>query len=186
MDLETATLLTTDIFTHFQNESLEDVVLMLKMARTGRLGKGNGRLDSDTLFTIFIPNYLLFQAEEREKIHHRDKTSNQREILSPEAYKKFDELSQMLTQNKQKRDLQNPPPPVVNHHQIYVSKIRNSVRFMKDKELNDTLLNAKAADNHLFKEVIEILTKEIKKRDADKKKAKEENEKAANKSNIRN
>lgn len=164
MDEETATLLTTDLYSYFKFESLEDVVLMLKMARTGQLGSGKGRLDSDTLFNIFIPNYLLFKADEREKIYLRQKNSNKSEVISPEAYEKFEQLSKMVDKAKEKRDAENPVPSPINHHQIYLQRLRASLPNMNDKELKDTMLNLRASGSDVFKDAILVTNEEIAKR----------------------
>ncbi len=71
---EQASLMAMDLFEIFSYESLEDVVLMFKYARQGRIGDGKDfKLDSQTVFHKWVPEYLELKAIEREQQHTRQK-----------------------------------------------------------------------------------------------------------------
>jgi hypothetical protein len=72
-------------------ETIEDIVLMLKMARTGQIGDGKDfKLDSQTVFHKWIPEYLELKAIKRENLHNRQKHETSHfEKWSPESLEKF-------------------------------------------------------------------------------------------------
>lgn len=160
MTIDVATKLTTDLYDYFKHESLEDIALMLKMARTGQLGSGKGRLDSDTLFNVFIPKYLELKAEEREKEHRRNKSNFAQVKMSEESFEKFNAISEKLRINKESKKAEEVVP-VVNHHQIYMNKLKAGIPKLTDKQLEDNLKNLLASGQEIFKEAIKIIQTEI-------------------------
>ena len=72
-DMQIATV-SMDLFDIFQFESLEDVMLMFKYARQGKIGDGKDfKLDSQTIFHKWVPEYLELKANERELSHNKKK-----------------------------------------------------------------------------------------------------------------
>lgn len=61
-------VLTVDALEHFSYESLEDVIIFLKMARTGKFGTTKKAVDSNLLFGEWFPMYLELKSREREKM----------------------------------------------------------------------------------------------------------------------
>lgn len=84
--------ITVDTLENFQNDSLEDIILFFKMARTGKLGSTNRGVDSNLIFGDWFPKYLELKADAREKQYTKEKDSFKNESLSIEdvhrAYKK--------------------------------------------------------------------------------------------------
>lgn len=67
-------VLAGDLFDRFSFESLEDVMLMFKYARQGKIGDGKDfKLDSQTIFHKWVPEYLELKANERELKHNKKK-----------------------------------------------------------------------------------------------------------------
>ena len=67
---EQAIVMAFDLIEVFSYETLEDVVLMFKLARQGKIGDGKDfKLDSQTVFHKWIPDYLNLKAEFRENEH---------------------------------------------------------------------------------------------------------------------
>jgi hypothetical protein len=64
----------SDLFEVFSYESLEDVALMFKYARQGKIGKVNYNLDHQVIFHHWVPEYLELKAQERERVHQRKKS----------------------------------------------------------------------------------------------------------------
>ena len=63
-----------DLFEIFGYETIEDVVLMFKYARQGRIGDGKDfKLDSQTVFHKWVPEYLELKSIERENQHNKQK-----------------------------------------------------------------------------------------------------------------
>lgn len=164
MNLQQATVLASDLVDNFKDECLDDIVLMFKMARQGKLGETKGRLDADSLFNIIAPNYRLYKAEIREKQYSKEKFShrNDNDSISDDAYAKFTELSERLSMNRTQQKEQNPPP--VNHHKIYTDKLKASVGHMdltKLKKLEQKLISQSET---VFNDAIKIVQAEISKR----------------------
>lgn len=58
---------TVDALEHFQYETLDDMVLFLKMARSGKFGTAKRGIDSNLVFGEWFPQYLELKSIEREK-----------------------------------------------------------------------------------------------------------------------
>ena len=75
--IEQSSLMALDLFEIFGYETLEDVVLMFKYARQGKIGDGKDfKLDSQTVFHKWVPEYLELKAVERENQHNKQKGEN--------------------------------------------------------------------------------------------------------------
>lgn len=60
-------ILAVDLFDIFGHETLEDVMLMFKYVRQGRIGDGKDfKLDGQTVFHKWVPEYLSLKSEQRE------------------------------------------------------------------------------------------------------------------------
>ena len=86
-------MLTIDTLEHFAYESLHDVILFFKMARTGKFGATNRGVDSNLIFGDWFIKYLELKAIEREIKNQKEKQEIIKETLSIEdirkAYKKI-------------------------------------------------------------------------------------------------
>jgi hypothetical protein len=75
-------MITVDTLDNFGYESLEDIILFFKMARTGKFGETNRGVDSNLIFGKWFPMYLDKKAEIRERKHNEKKqeSKNQNSI----------------------------------------------------------------------------------------------------------
>lgn len=69
-------MITVDALEAFNYESLEDMVLFFKMARSGKFGTTKRGLDSNLIFGEWLPMYLDQKAQLRERQYEQEK--NQR------------------------------------------------------------------------------------------------------------
>lgn len=67
--------ISVDMIENFGYESLEDIILFLKMARGGKFGTTSRGLDSNLIFGEWFPRYMEVKALEREKQYERKKDS---------------------------------------------------------------------------------------------------------------
>lgn len=67
--------LTIDTLEHFAYESLEDVILFFKMARSGKFGVTKRGVDANLIFGEWMPQYLSAKAELREQTYTQQKSS---------------------------------------------------------------------------------------------------------------
>jgi len=65
--------LTIDTLDRFAYESLEDIIVFFKMARSGKLGTTNRGVDSNLIFGEWFPKYLEFKADIREENYQKEK-----------------------------------------------------------------------------------------------------------------
>lgn len=68
--------LTIDILESFQYESLEDIIIFLKMARTGKFGSTGRGVDSNLILGDWFPKYLDQKAKIREELYLKEKTQS--------------------------------------------------------------------------------------------------------------
>lgn len=65
--------LTIDILESFQYESLEDIIIFLKMARTGKFGSTGRGVDSNLILGDWFPKYLDQKSIIREQNYQKEK-----------------------------------------------------------------------------------------------------------------
>lgn len=66
-------ILSVDTFENFAYESLTDIILFFKMARSGQFGTTNRGVDSNLIFGDWFPKYLEKKAELRENEYTKKK-----------------------------------------------------------------------------------------------------------------
>lgn len=69
-------IFTVDALEHFQYETLDDMVLFFKMARSGKFGTAKRGIDSNLVFGEWFPKYLELKAEARKIAIQAKKTAN--------------------------------------------------------------------------------------------------------------
>jgi len=67
--------LTVDLLENFQYETLEDIIIFLKMARTGKFGSTGRGVDANLILGDWFPKYLDQKAQKREEIYLKEKHS---------------------------------------------------------------------------------------------------------------
>lgn len=70
--------LTVDTLENFQYESLHDIILFLKMARSGKFGTTQRGVDSNLIFGDWYPKYLEQKAILREQEYQKNKSVSSR------------------------------------------------------------------------------------------------------------
>jgi hypothetical protein len=66
-------MLTVDTLDHFTYETIEDIILFFKMARSGRFGATNRGVDSNLIFGDWFPKYMEQKSIAREKSIQKEK-----------------------------------------------------------------------------------------------------------------
>lgn len=73
--------LTVDTLEAFGYESLEDVILFFKMARSGKFGNTKRSVDSNLIYGEWFPAYMEKKAKKKEDIYLENKSDrNEREV----------------------------------------------------------------------------------------------------------
>jgi len=76
LDATQLEILTVDTLENFAHESLEDIILFFKMARTGKFGVTKKAPDSNLIFGEWLPKYLEQKAILREQKYQEQKAKN--------------------------------------------------------------------------------------------------------------
>lgn len=78
MNNEQVLILSYDVLESFKGDTIEDIVLMLKMARKGFFDKTYHKIDSETLFNNWIPGYREFKYSNLEQMKKKEKPETNR------------------------------------------------------------------------------------------------------------
>lgn len=81
-------VLTVDILETFAYESLEDIILFLKMIRQGKFGTTNRGVDSNLILGEWLPKYLDLKADLREQNLIKENNERNAKQISFEDVKK--------------------------------------------------------------------------------------------------
>lgn len=131
-----------DLLEVFGYETLEDIILMFKMARQGTIGEKIWKLDTDTIFNEWVPAYLELKAKEREKMHQQIKSEGvvdlkQSAEMDDKAAQRFAELSEKLKNSKKEVSTQ------YYGHQNFLRDIEKNAHLMQPEEIDMKLQKAK-------------------------------------------
>lgn len=81
-------VLTVDTLEKFSYDSLEDIILFFKLARSGTFGTTKRGVDSNLIFGEWFPIYMEMKAEAREREYIKNKKTITESTLSIEEVKK--------------------------------------------------------------------------------------------------
>lgn len=81
-------VLTVDTLEKFSYDSLEDIILFFKLARSGTFGTTKRGVDSNLIFGEWFPMYMEMKAEAREREYIKNKKTITESTLSIEEVKK--------------------------------------------------------------------------------------------------
>ena len=155
--------LSADLFDRFGGESMDDILLFFKMARSGEFGDFY-RLDS-TVILSWLPKYFDLKIQAREDETQNERNTRQR--LEDEAVKNhvpdekakayLEELSKKLKTVGRNKEVTRTDNPLFSYD-AYVSSLRQSVKTMPDKELKTMLENTSKSQHP---QVYDILNDEF-------------------------
>lgn len=159
-----AYVLAEDLLEKMKYDSLEDILLMLKMARRGELGSNKGRLDADVLFNLFLPAYNEKKAEQWEEIHRLAKIQRQKKeatIDTEAAAYNHQRLTDMINYMKSERTKNQKAQSTVDYHALFIQELPKVVHRLSNQQLNQEIEKAKEAN---LLDAVEIYQTEIDRR----------------------
>lgn len=143
-------VLAEDLLDKMKYESLEDILLMLKMGRRGELGSNKGRFDSDVLFTLFLPAYNEIKAaqwDEKSRVEKLERAKKEQEDLTAPREYNVDYVNKLHKAWKEsikpKVVTSTSPLPEINHHERFMDNLRYVVSSMTNSELRTEMIRAK-------------------------------------------
>lgn len=148
LDPTQASILALDLFEIFSYESLEDVMMMFKLARQGKIGDGRDyKLDGQTVLHKWVPAYLELKAVERENQHQKTKDVGKaannplhRSILKDAGNEKPDFKKGGLGSRK-KDEISTPEGyvPPIQKRETYLSLLRDTAIKTETEKLEINL-----------------------------------------------
>ena len=156
-------MMASDLYDKFSYNTVEDIILMLRYARQGKLGGSKSVFDNDTLFNIYVPKYLDMKAEKWEKENEFIVDDKYDVPLTKEEKEKqqkwLDELhkSWKADRKPKKRDFFEP----IDHHSIFIENLKKDVGTMTKESIQIEMRRAK---NHKMMDAYNIYETELKKR----------------------
>lgn len=170
---EQAAMMSLDLYETFKYETLEDVTLMFKMVRQGKIGDGKDfKLDSQTVFHKWVPQYLELKAIERENQHRKrmgEKNGLANFKWKPEDVDKL-KLSDKTETLKQgfgsrMREIIDTPPdykPPVQKRSVYLGLLKESANKASRAELESSRENL--IEKGSEPDALEVIENEMKNR----------------------
>ena len=156
-------MMASDLYDKFSYNTVEDIILMLRYARQGKLGGSKSVFDNDTLFNIYVPKYLDMKAEKWEKENEFIVDDTDDVPMTPEEkenqQKWLDELhkSWKADRKPKKPDFFEP----IDHHSIFIENLKKDVGTMTKESIQIEMRRAK---NHKMMDAYNIYETELKKR----------------------
>ena len=77
-------ILTIDTIENFKYETLQDIILFFKMARSGKFGSTKRGVDSNLIFGEWFPMYMELKSDTREQIYQKEKSEMNKSLVSIE------------------------------------------------------------------------------------------------------
>lgn len=168
-----ASIMALDLFEVFGYETLEDVMLMFKYARQGRIGDGKDfKLDSQTVFHKWIPAYLELKAKEREDQHLKEKYEAKeladKGFNAEIANKMFEGVGDEILDHKKtggglgsRHKNQLRKKGVITNRTDYLEQMLSKTKEVTVKQLRTYLLKYDVNSDQYDPQVYEMVEKEI-------------------------
>lgn len=146
---EQASMLALDLAEVLHYETLEDVVMMYKYARQGKIGSNEYKLDGQTVMQKWVPEYLELKAIEKENEHLKNKGEKngmtffewKKEDLDKFKVDNIETIPVKLGQRmKEKINVPIKPQIIVKDRKQYLEEMYYQVRKMTDGQLKDYLV----------------------------------------------
>lgn len=150
-----------DLYDKFKYDTVEDVILMFKMIRTGDLPKPSYTDNFHEKIMSYVPSFLMYKADERDKLieakkrqrKHRDAESVP---MSEEAYAKFTQLQNRIQSPIKKNAEKFSVKGVLASLDNYLDNLPETCKNLSDGDLSyeirRTEYNNKAAWEILLQE----------------------------------
>lgn len=160
-----------DLYDKFKNDTIEDVILMFKMIRTGDLGKAPFFDNLHEKIMAYVPLFFNFKSEHREKLieeknRKRRQQEREPERMSDEAYQKFTELQNSIKSPITKKAEIFSVKGVLESIDNYIDNLPQTCKKLSNADLKYELIRTQYTNKTAY----EILLEEQQNRKDDKNK----------------
>lgn len=171
-----ALMLALDLSEIFDYETLEDVVLMLKLARQGKIGSTEYKLDGQTILHKWVPEYLELKSIERENQHRKSKGElngmssfkwEKEDVEKLNVDEKLVNPTKLGQRLRKKFEVEHEPVVVLKPRSEFLNEMFLNIKRMSDLQLQNYLIKADVnKENTKYSipfdpEVFEMVEKEI-------------------------
>lgn len=161
------TTLSFDILSVFQNETLEDLVMFLKLGRLGKLGGKLHRLDSHVILNEWLPIYLEMKLDTKDMVLKEQKEKFAIDLKSKVNWSEESKrnLSKILSQFEDKtKKLDENKERYLNNSDDFLLLFKKDIKDMSLDELKKLKKFYKARrGQELYKKCYELIKEKIEK-----------------------
>lgn len=164
-------ILSGDLYDKFKTDTLEDIILMFKMIRTGDLGKPPYTDNFHEKIMSYIPIFFDYKSAEREKlidikkrVRKNHQNSPELKTMSDEAFAKYTELQNMLSSPIKKNKELFSVKGVLDSLDNYIDNLPESCKKLSDGDLKHEIYRTQYNNKIAY----EILLQEQQNRKDDK------------------
>ena len=151
-------LMAVDFLEVYKHETIEDIVMMFKMVRQGKIGDKIFYLDSHVIMNEWMPQYLNFKAQQREQDYKTNKSNDTKlEDFQVDALNKYQKLkAKQETEKKDEFEFANAD--------TYNNWIKYLPKTCKELTLFDLKMQITRAKNTTDEKPLKIYQDELKRR----------------------
>lgn len=152
-----------DLLNKLKNETLEDVVLLFRMARLGELGGKLHRLDSHVIFNEWIPIYMEMKSIKREDLIREKREKNKIDLNSKESWSKEskEKINSLINSFTKKDETKKIKRADMSNNDSFIESMKVDLISMNLEELNNF---KKHCEHRSYKNYANIIQEELDKR----------------------
>lgn len=155
-------ILAGDLYDRFKTDTVDDIIILFKMARKGEFGKVY-KIDNFEVMR-WVDEYFLHKSAEREKMIEKEKNSFKKQsvetAMSDEAYAKFTELQKRISDPIKKRAETFSISKALQSLDGYIDNLDETSQKLSDNDLKFEIIKAQNTN----KQAWEILVLEQERR----------------------
>jgi len=155
--------LALDLMEIYNTDTVEDILMMFKMARQGKLGGKIWRIDSQVILSEWFPEYLELKSAELEKVNRlKDTTVESSDIDNDRAqYLKF--IIEKGRGENPVKQYQKKTKNITSEmtHKAYIKRLP---RFCRMMSVDGLIKNQKSCEDSKLHDAVKIYQTEIDKR----------------------
>lgn len=155
-----------DLIEIYKHDTLEDIVMMFKMARQGKFGGKIFRIDSHVILSEWFPAYLELKAEELEKVNRQKSIQIENKDIDNDRAQYLKYIIEQGRGNKPKKDygeVKKKIDPALAHSK-WLERLPKICEILNLSELIQNQTDCKKKG---FLDAVEIYEIEINKRKKD-------------------
>ncbi len=149
-------ILAADLYDRFKTDTVDDIIILFKMARKGEFGKVY-KIDNFEVMR-WVDEYLLHKSAEREKLIEKKKNNFKKKsvdtVMSDEAYAKFTELQKRISDPIKKRAETFSISKALQSLDGYLDNLDETSQKLSDNDLKFEIIKAQNTNKQAWEILI--------------------------------